>query len=201
MSDDPTGSEAPESAKWEGEEAVDERSTPQKNFVSSIVLAALGVFAMILSYQMPNPGSLYTHPGLLPFLVGLTLALMAVSLGVKAYREGGSQNMFAGGDIETMSEEDAEYSESGQLRRTLFLMGVILAYIVLVDVVELDFRFPTPFFVFRFSGFELASIPALAIILKLFWKARWHYCGLVSLVMIVSLASIFRQGFKILLPS
>jgi hypothetical protein len=34
----------------------------------------------------------------------------------------------------------------------------------------------------------------------LFWKASWGRCSVVSIVVIIALATAFRDGFKILLP-
>ena len=44
------------------------------------------------------------------------------------------------------------------------------------------------------------AAPFLAAILRIFWRASLARCGVVSLIVVVALASIFRHGFEILLP-
>ena len=60
--------------------------------------------------------------------------------------------------------------------------------------------FPTKFFVFSISSYELISIITLTLVLRIFWRAALVRCLLVSAFWIIALASVFRYGFHILLP-
>jgi hypothetical protein len=142
----------------------DKRSTPGKDLAASAVIAVFAVLVMLLALRMPNPGTLYTAPGLLPFLT------------VRDY--------FA--DIENW--------------RTLLLIGIIILYVIVTQQIAFDLRFPTKFFAFSFSSYELISIITLTLILRIFWRATLVRCLLVSAFWIIALASVFRYAFHILLP-
>ncbi len=170
-------------------------TSPEKDLVAVAVIAALSVFAMVLAVGMPNPGGPFTHPGLLPFLTGLTLLAMAAGLGVSAVREGGAKELFRRrwrGVPRLLSDEEN--------RRTLLLVVIIGLYVLLADIVTFDLRYPTPLFVIWFSSYEAVSIPILALILRIFWRAPLWRCALVAGVFVIALAAVFRYGFHILLP-
>ena len=150
---------------------------------------------MFLAIRLQVPDSLFTAPGLLPFLTGLTLLLMALGLGIKAVRQGGAaairQRPYQGMRTYIADEEN---------HRALLLVGIIVVYVILIELLAFDLRLPTPVFVIRFSSYELVSIVALTLILKLFWRGTVPRCFLVSAVWVIALASVFRYGFHILLP-
>jgi len=177
------------------EEDIESRSSPAKDLLASGVILAFSVFAMVLSARLKNPGSLQTHPGLLPFLTGFTLSLMGLGLGLSALRKGGAEALWrakAGVLPGLLGNEEA--------RRALLLIAIIALYVLVADLVTFDLRYPTGLFVLRFSSFELVSIVALILILRFFWRAPLWRCSAVSVVFIILLASIFRYGFHILLP-
>ncbi|MDH5749693.1 MAG: hypothetical protein OEY85_10330 [Rhodospirillales bacterium] len=191
---DEAGGDDLKKAKFVGEEEIGKRSTPRKDFISSIVLMAFGVFATVLSYQLPVTENIYTAPGILPFLTGATLCLMAFGLGYKAYKDGGADNLFSGGGM------DGGFFQDEENRRTVLLILIIFAYILLADLITFDLRYPTPWFVLHFSSYESVSIPALALVLWMYWRATFLRCLLVSAVTIFALAGLFRGVFMILLP-
>ena len=80
MTDDLKSPPEDEAASFIGEEESDERSTPGMNLGAAIVIGLLSILAMALSLRMPNPSTIYTAPGLLPFLTGLSLLIMAFAL-------------------------------------------------------------------------------------------------------------------------
>ena len=180
--------------RFGGEEHL-ARTSPGKDLVAVALIAALSVFAMVLAVRMPNPGGPFTHPGLLPFLTGLTLLAMVAGLGVSAVREGGAKSLFrrrGDGAPRLLGDEES--------RRTLLLVVIIGLYVLLTDIVTFDLRYPTPLFAIWFSSYEAVSIPILALILRIFWRApRWR-CALVAVVFVIALAAVFRYGFHILLP-
>ncbi|MDA1090434.1 MAG: hypothetical protein O3A85_09005 [Proteobacteria bacterium] len=187
--------EAEEKAVFTGEENTGERSTSKKDLIAAGVVAVLSIVAMYYAWLLPIPTRITTAPGMLPFLTGLTLLVMALGLGLKALRKGALEGFFEG-----TGAFFGNYFKDQENRRTLLLMTLIFAWVVIVGHVSLDIRVPTPFHVFRFSGFEAVSIPMLILILRIFWQASLARCSLVSIIAIVALASAFRDGFKILLP-
>lgn len=177
------------------EEDVESRSSPRKDLIAAAVIATLSIFAMALAARLPNPGGPFTHPGLLPFLTGFTLFAMATGLGLSAVRKGGAKALFKGraqGTPAIFGHEDG--------RRTLLLTAIIGLYVFLTDLVTFDLRYPTQFFVIHFSSYEAVSIAVLTIVLRIFWRAPPWRCLLVSAVFVIALASVFRHGFRILLP-
>jgi hypothetical protein len=171
------------------------RSTPRKDLIAALCIAAFSIFAMVLAVDLPNPGGTFTHPGLLPFLTGLTLLAMAVGLGISAVRAGGAKALLDGGDDEALLVDEREEG-----RRTLILVVIIGIYVYLADIVTFDLRLPTPLFVFQFSSYEAVSIPVLAVVLNIFWRKPPWRCLLVATVFVVALTAVFRHGFHILLP-
>lgn len=182
-------------AVFTGEENTGERSTPRKDLGSAIFLTVFSFAAMYYAWRLEVPDSIFTAPGLLPFLTGLSLLVMALGLGLKAVRQGAAEGFFDGaGNLVS------DYFGDIENRRTLLLIGIILAWVIIVGQITFDLRFPTPIHVFRFSSYEAISIPMLTLILRLFWRASLGRCSAVSIVVIIALAAAFRDGFKILLP-
>jgi hypothetical protein len=82
----------------------------------------------------------------------------------------------------------------------VLLIGIIILYVIVTQQIAFDLRFPTKFFAFSFSSYELISIITLTLILRIFWRATLVRCLLVSVFWIIALASVFRYAFHILLP-
>lgn len=188
--------ESLEKGIFTGEEGGDERSTPHKDFIACIAVAALGVFAMILSVQLGKPESIFTAPGVLPFVTGASLVVMALGLFMKTKRRYGMDEMLKSDGLQGVRN----YFADVESRRTLMLMLVVFAYVMILGQVDLDWRFKTAFYTFRFSAFELVSIPFIFFILRFFWRSSILNCFLVAMGIVVLLALIFRDGFEILLP-
>ncbi len=182
-----------EQAAFEGEEGGKGGSSPNKDLVASFVVAVLAVAAIVFALQLPNPGTFYSAPNLLPILTGASLLVMAFTLGVNAIRKGASFHV----DLENGWREFADDIEN---RRTLLLILIIILYVAAAGLVSFDLRIPTGYFDLRLSSYEVVSVPFIAAILRIFWRVPVARCGLVSLIAVVTLASIFRFGFKILLP-
>ena len=70
-------------ATFVGEEG-DDRSTPDKDLAASIVIALIGLAAIIGSLQWKVPDTIVTAPVVLPFIAGLSLIGMALGLGLRA---------------------------------------------------------------------------------------------------------------------
>ena len=179
-----------------GEEALE--STPNKDFASAVVIALLSIATMIFSVRLDVPGSIFTAPGLLPLVTGLTLLMMALLLGTQAVRAGASVGV--AGLANAPGRAVREFLAGEENRRTLLLMAIITAYVLLAAFINFDLRVPTPLFVFELSSYEVVSVVMVTWILRLFWKAPLLRCFIVTLVTVVTLASIFRYGFGILMP-
>ena len=170
-------------------------STAGKDIAAAGVIIALSLLFMILAVCMPNPDTIFTHPGLLPFSIGLTLILMAVGLTVRAIRLGGVKNI-----LQARERSVRTYFADLENRRTFLVIGIIILYVVLVDFIAFDLRLPAGNFVFHFSSFELISIIVLSAILRIFWRGTLKMCFLISACWIIVLASAFRYAFHILMP-
>ena len=174
----------------------DKRSTPGKDLAASAVIAAFAVFVMLLAVRMPNPGKVvFTAPGLLPFITGLTLLIMAVGLGIRSIRAGGVRGL-----LQRPDKGVRDYFANGENLRGLLLIGIIIVYVIVTEQITFDLRLPTGLFVFYFSSYELISIITLTLILRIFWRASLVRCVLVSALWTIALASTFRYAFHILLP-
>lgn len=181
--------------KFAGEEEVEEWASPRKNLLAATVIAVLSIAAIVMAIELPRPDNILTAAGLLPVLTGLSLLAMAAAMAVMAIRDGDfKETPLFGGNVfgEILKTEDS--------RRVLLLVGIVFVYIVLLDLITFDLRFPTPFYTFRFSTYEFVSIPAIVLILRIFWRATVLRCSVVSLATVLFLATVFRDGFKILLP-
>ena len=77
---------------------------PRADLLTSIVLVAIGLGAAVESWRMPrlqNLGvSIYSAPGVVPFLLGIVIALLGLILLVRTLRAGGlaSSAPLASGD-------------------------------------------------------------------------------------------------------
>jgi len=180
---------------FKGEEDIEGASTPQKDLAAACVIGIVAIGAMVLAAQMPDPGrSVFTHPGLLPFITGLALLAMALGLAGRALREGGAKHLSS--IIARPTDPDArDYA-----RRSWLLIGLIVALIVAVDFVSFRIRIPIGSFEFKISSFEIVAIPVITLIMKIFWRKSWLRCLLVAAVTAMLLAAAFRWGFKIPMP-
>ncbi|MEE2759841.1 MAG: hypothetical protein VYE18_00150 [Pseudomonadota bacterium] len=186
--------ESLEAGKFTGEEgglAV----SPGKDLAAAVVVAAIGVAAMLLSLELDSPDTVYTAPGLLPFITGISLVVMAVGLATKALKRLPLAEMLA-----AARDPIGPFLADKEGRRTIYLAGIVFAYVVLTDLISFQIRLPTDFYTFRFSSYETVSIPIIAVVLKIFWRARTWACLAVSAGIVIALASVFRDGFEILLP-
>lgn len=186
---------AAENGSCLSEEGETDLSTAGKDIAAAGVIIALSLLFIILAVRMPNPGTIFTHPGLLPFLIGLTLIVMALGLAIRAIRLGGVKNI-----LQVRARSVRTLLADIENRRTLLIIGIIFLYVVLVDFIAFDLRWPVGFFVFHFSSFELISIVMLSLILRIFWRATLKRCFLISACWVIGLVSAFRYAFHILMP-
>tara|TARA_B100001123_G_C15093533_1_gene940628 strand:+ start:439 stop:1029 length:591 start_codon:yes stop_codon:yes gene_type:complete len=172
----------------------EEMISPGKNLLGAALVGLLAMLTMFFSLRLSVPGSLYTAPGLLPFIVGATLLLMAFILAVQAIQAGALSNL---GKV-SISSSILHWSEEAQ--RRLLLAVLIVAYVLLVAFVNIDFRIPFIPFNYQISSYEVISVIMVTYILKIFWKGSLVQCLLITTVLVESLTIIFRYGFGILMP-
>ncbi len=173
-------------------------ATPGKDLVVAIFVGAVAVLAIILGLLMPNPESnIFTAPGFMPVLTGLSLLAMTVGLAASARKKGAWESMdFSPGELLRGYFSDYENQWA------LILMGVVVFYIFLIDWVTFEVAIPLEIagWRFGFSSFEAVTIPMLAIVLRIFWPKTFLRCLVVSFVSTMVLAAAFRYGFRIPLP-
>ena len=181
-----------------GEEELEERSTPNKDLASAVIIAVVAVLVMVFSLRLDVPGSFYTAPGLLPFITGFTLLLMALTLGVRAIRAGAKikpTGLLGGSAMMTRG-----FWSDEQNRRRPILTVLVITYVLLVAFINFDLRVPTPLFEFQISSYEVISVIMVTWLLRMFWKASLLRCFVTALITVEALAAVFRYGFGILMP-
>ena len=179
-----------------GEEANSGYSSPKYDFISSAVVALVGLVAMLMATKLDYPDTILTSPGVLPFLTGGSLIIMAAALFYGALRRSLGDNS----EIIGTADGDSNKVASRQMRQTIILGLIVLLYVVLLDQINFTWRYHAPFYTFSLGSFELISIPLIGGILYYFWRGTILKCLTVSAFMTFFLAIVFRDGFQILLP-
>ena len=173
-------------------------SRPGRDLAAASVVGVIAILAVILGLLMPNPEkNIFTAPGFMPILTGLSLLAMAIGLGAGALKRGGGSELNLS-PAELLGRYFADYENQW----ALILMGLVVVYIVLLDWVTFIITVPLVIGGFRlgFSSFEAVTIPMLAIALRIFWPKSFLQCLIVSAISTLVLAAAFRYGFRIPLP-
>jgi hypothetical protein len=163
------------------------------DLLSALVFALLALAAMGLALRLESPGRALTAPGLLPFLTGASLLVMAASLGIKALRAGAWRSL--------RTRVSASAEDATRRAWTLALIGIITVYVLLIAWTSFELRIPMGGAEFLISSYEVFSVAAVALILKLFWRGAAWRCLLIALLSVEVLASAFRYGFAIPMPA
>ncbi len=175
-----------------------EATTPGRDLAAASVVGIVAVLAIILGLLMPNPEkNIFTAPGFMPVLTGLSLLVMSIGMGAGALKRGsGARMSLSPGEL--LGRYFADYENQW----AIILMGVVVVYVVLIDWVTFDLAIPLGIAGLRigFSSFEAVTIPMLAIALRLFWPKSFLQCFIVAAVSTLVLAAAFRYGFRIPLP-
>ena len=173
-------------------------ATPGRDLAAASVVGVVAILAVILGLLMPNPEkNIFTAPGFMPILTGLSLLAMAIGLGAGALKRGGGSELNLS-PAELLGRYFADYENQW----ALILMGLVVVYVVLLDWVTFVITVPLVIGGFRlgFSSFEAVTIPMLAIALRIFWPKSFLQCLIVSAISTLVLAAAFRYGFRIPLP-
>lgn len=120
-------------------------SMPRADLITSILLMAIGLGAAIESWRMPRLQqlgvSIYSAPGVVPFLLGIVIAFLALILLVRSLRAGGFTLLLSGTGEPLIAGDGA--------KRFVMTAGLTLGY-ALVLVGRLPFWLATSIFVGAF---------------------------------------------------
>lgn len=171
-----------------GEEGGSGFASPILDLAASAFLIVLSVVVMVESLALKVPESWATAPGLLPFLTGASLLLMALILAWSAWKR-----RRAG--IPGSAAEDL-----GDPARTFLLIVIVACYLGALELVSFDYQFRFAGMWLGLGSFELVSTIVLSVILAIFWKGPIWACVGISAGWILLLAGAFRYLFNIPLP-
>lgn len=167
-----------------------------RDFISALAIAAIAVLALIGAAGFDSPERWTTAPGLLPIVVGCLLLAMSLVLALSAWR---------GGAVRELSAWLRGLSQRGSIgieaRRTFVVALAISVYVVLVGLVNFEWRLPTPLFEFAFSSYELVSMAVVTCLFGMFWTGGWLRSVLIAVVGTEFIAWVFRHGFAIPMPA
>jgi hypothetical protein len=180
--------------KFVGEEDNDDNTTPEMDLAAAVVIGLFSLIGLYLAIDLEVPDTLFTAPGLFPVFAATGLLVMSVGLAVKALKGGAKTDLSIPVQMLYQFFRNEENARCGQL------IAIVGAYILAVDWFGFDIRIPTGFIDIRFSSYELFSFITLTWIFRLFWKETWLKCLMISAVWSITLATVFRFGFRILLP-
>lgn len=161
------------------------------DLITSIVWLAIGLGAAVESWRMPrlqNLGvSIYSAPGLVPFLLGIVIALLGLILLVRSLRAGG----LAGVRSDTLEPAAARHGP----RRFVMTAGLTLGY-ALILVGRMPFWAATAIFV---AAFVLAFEWQAGRGGRLFARRTAAAAGF-ALAVGVSVSVLFEEIFLVRLP-
>ena len=176
--------------KFEGEEAGAGFASPTLDLIATVFLIGISVAMMVASWFLPMPGDFHTAPGLLPFLVSLSLLVMALGLGASALarkRSAVHAPAFADRDI-------------GTDLRSLALAAAVAIYIAALHSMAFQENFSIFGINLKLSAFEPATIVTLCVIMHLSWRGPIWITAVISIVWTLLLSLVFQMVFRIPLP-
>ena len=176
--------------KFDGEEAGAGHSAPGADLFAAGFLIALSILVMVASVQLPVPGDLRTAPGLLPFLTGASLAVMALMLGHSAWKRRKAGVV--------MNPEDARNKEED--KRALLLAAVVAIYILALQYLAFQVYWTVAGVPIVLSAFEPVTIVALSAIIHVSWRGALWVTVSISAFWTLLLSLVFQKLFLIPLP-
>jgi hypothetical protein len=150
--------------------------TPVADFFMGIFLIALCVVVIYAAWSWPRYEALASAPGLFPFLIAISLLVMAVFLLAHAIKEKAYVNVVARLK-QSLAGEDT--------RPTLLTLSLVLVYIIAL---------------LNLLPFEISTLIYIATSLFIFWRRRlWLVLAIAAGTAVVYSVS-FEYFFHILLP-
>lgn len=182
----------PENTAFAGEEEGAGYAAPSVDLIAAVLLIALAGWYTIEALGFRTPGGWKTGPGLLPAAAGISLMLMALGLGVTAWRRRGQVRAPVNPDTDEESISDPV--------RTGLLIGVIFVYLLAMDAITFGLRGYVAGIYLVAGAFEIATILCLCVLMKLFWNGPLWIIAAVSVGWTAFLSLAFRNIFLISLP-
>jgi hypothetical protein len=176
--------------KFDGEEAGAGHAAPGLDLFAAGFLIVLSVVVMVASWMLPVPGELRTAPGLLPFLTGASLCVMAVLLGHSAKKRRRAGIVMDPSEARNQAED----------RRAGVLAGSVALYILALQFLAFQVYFSIAGVPFVFSAFEPVTVVALSAIIHVSWRGPLWITVSVSLGWTLLLSLVFQKLFYIPLP-
>ena len=172
---------------FKGEDESAGAAPPALDLGAAAFLFVLGAVFAGLSLALPVPGKIFSAPGLLPFLTSASLCVMAVLLGLSAWRRRALP----------MPEP---HRDPGEGMRRLVAIVAVAGYLAALDALRLEGFVPVLGLQVPVGGFEPATILFLLILLRLFWTVRPGPLVAVAVGWTLCLSLAFRGLFGIPLP-
>ncbi|WP_127143046.1 tripartite tricarboxylate transporter TctB family protein [Pelagibacterium montanilacus] len=169
-------------------------AAPAADMVAAVLLIVLAGWYTLTALGFRTPGGWHTAPGLVPIAIGVTMILMAVGLGVTAWRRRG--RVYAPG-----SDPDAAEESIADPKRTAMLAGIIMIYLLSMQFMSMELITTIAGRYVIVGIFEVATIICLAVLMKIFWGGRLWIATAVAVGWTVFLSVIFRNVFFISLPA
>lgn len=163
-------------------------ASPKQDIVAAVFLSALSLWIIVEALNLKMPGSVSTHPGLLPIITATSMMAMAGALGYLAWRR------------RDLAQADIEDDEHASFARTAALFGFIGLYVLALDVVPFNYRFELFAVQLQIGAFEVDTTICLTLLLAYFWRSGFLPALGVAAFWTVSLASVFRYVFNVPLP-
>jgi hypothetical protein len=165
-------------------------ATPVMDLTAAVVIAAIAIFLAVESLRLPVPGGVvFTAPGLLPFLTAASLLVMAVLLGYSAVTR-----------RRIMPRALDRFEIPADAMRSLTLGGIVVLYVLALQVVPFAVSFNVGSLYFYIGAFEPVSIVFLTGLLRMYWRAPLWACLAVTVAWIAFLSIVFRMLFQTPLP-
>lgn len=164
-------------------------ANPIMDLAAAGVVGAIALFMAIESLRLPVTSGIFTAAGLLPFLTAASLLVMSVLLGMSAMTR-----------RRTMPRALDRFEIPEDFQRTLVLGGIVILYVLGLQVVPVHVGFNIGPLRFIVGAFETVSLVALTGLLKLYWRAPLWACFAVTLAWTAFLSIVFRMLFATPLP-
>lgn len=165
-------------------------ASPAADLFAAFFLIALAVWYTVTALGFRTPGGWQTGPGLVPVAAGLSLAAMAVGLGISAWKRRG----------QPAAQTNVEGELDLDVRRTGIIIAIAFVYALALQTLSMPVSFTMMGTYIEVGIFEVATILCLAALMQMFWGGRFWIIASISVVWTLFLGFIFRTVFFIFLP-
>lgn len=164
-------------------------ANPIMDLAAAGAIGAVALFMAIESLRLPVSGGVFTAPGLLPFLTAASLLVMSLLLGYSAMVR-----------RRTTPRALDRFEIPEDFQRALVLGGIVILYVLGLEVVPVHVGFNVGPLRFIIGAFETVSLVVLTGLLKLYWRAPLWACFAVTVAWTAFLSIVFRMLFVTPLP-